>query len=80
MNINIILPDEVRAYVETQVKAGAYSSIGEYLLDLVQQDKKRKAQAKLESLLKEGINSEAQEVTPLYWQSLKASILEQDDN
>lgn len=75
MNINIVLPDEVRVFVETQIKAGAYSSIGEYFIDLVQQDQKRKAQAKLESLLKEGINSEAQEVTPQYWQSLKAYSL-----
>jgi antitoxin ParD1/3/4 len=43
MNINIVLPEEVRVYVETQVKAGAYSSIGEYFIDLVQQDQKRKA-------------------------------------
>lgn len=31
--------------------AGAYNSIGEYFLDLVQQDQKRKAQENLEALL-----------------------------
>ncbi len=35
MNIKIVLPDEVRVYVEAQVMAGAYSSIDEYLIDLV---------------------------------------------
>ena len=30
MNINIILPDEVRVYVEAQFMEGAYSSIGEF--------------------------------------------------
>lgn len=75
MNINIDIPDEVRVYLEAQVMTGAYSSIGEYFLDLVQQDQKRKAQAKLETLLLEGIDSEGQEVTPEYWQNLRSTVL-----
>ena len=39
--------------------------------NLVHQDQKRKAQAKLEALLVEGINSDSQEVTPDYWQNLR---------
>ncbi|NJL63721.1 MAG: type II toxin-antitoxin system ParD family antitoxin, partial [Methylacidiphilales bacterium] len=49
MNIDIDIPDDVRVYVEAQVMTGAYSSIGEYFLDLVHQDQKRKAQDKLEA-------------------------------
>ena len=75
MNINIDIPDEVRVYLEAQVMTGAYSSIAEYFLDLVQQDQKRKAQAKLETLLLEGIDSEGQEVTPEYWQNLRSTVL-----
>lgn len=75
MNINIDIPDEVRVYVEAQVMAGAYSNMGEYFLDLVKQDQKRKAQANLEALLKEGIDSPSQEVTPEYWQNLHSTIL-----
>jgi antitoxin ParD1/3/4 len=75
MNINIDIPDEVRVYLEAQVMTGAYSSIGEYFLSLVQQDQKRKAQAKLETLLLEGIDSEGQEVTPEYWQYLRSTVL-----
>ncbi|NDJ26167.1 type II toxin-antitoxin system ParD family antitoxin [Nostoc sp. B(2019)] len=78
MNISIDIPDEVRVYVEAQVMAGAYSSIGEYFLDLVQQDQKRKAQAKLEALLEEGIDGEGQEVTPEYWQNLRSTVLGQN--
>jgi antitoxin ParD1/3/4 len=77
MNINIDIPDEVRVYVEAQVMVGAYNSIGEYFLDLVQQDQKRKAQAKLEALLLEGIDSEGQEATPDYWQNLRSTVLNQ---
>jgi antitoxin ParD1/3/4 len=75
MNINIDIPDEVRVYLEAQVMIGAYNSIGEYFLDLVQQDQKRKAQAKLEAFLLEGIDSQGQEVTPEYWQNLRSTVL-----
>ena len=75
MNINIDIPDEVRVYLEAQVMTGAYNSIAEYFIDLVQQDQKRKAQAKLEALLLEGIDSQGQEVTPEYWQNLRSTVL-----
>ncbi len=75
MKIDIDIPDEVRVYVEAQIMTGAYNSIGEYFLDLVQQDQKRKAQAKLEALLLEGIDSEGHEVTPEYWQNLRSTVL-----
>ncbi|MGH1393955.1 MAG: ribbon-helix-helix domain-containing protein [Trichormus sp.] len=78
MNINIDIPDEMRVYVEAQLMTGTYNSIGEYFLDLVQQDKKRKAQAKLEMLLLEGINSETQEVTPEYWENLRSAVLDEN--
>jgi antitoxin ParD1/3/4 len=48
-------------------------------LDLVQQDRKRKAQAKLETLLLEGINSPGQEVTSEYWQNLHSTVLEENN-
>jgi antitoxin ParD1/3/4 len=75
MNISIDIPDEVRVYLEAQVMTGAYSSIGEYFLSLVQLDQKRKAQALLEALLNEGIDSPGQEVTPEYWQNLRSTVL-----
>ncbi|WGV28154.1 ribbon-helix-helix domain-containing protein [Halotia branconii] len=78
MNISIDIPDEVRVYVEAQVIAGAYGSIGEYFLDLVKQDQKNKAQAELEALLLEGIDGEGQEVTPEYWQNLRSTVLGQN--
>ncbi|MBO3461737.1 type II toxin-antitoxin system ParD family antitoxin [Aetokthonos hydrillicola Thurmond2011] len=78
MNITIDIPDEVRVYVEAQVIAGAYSSVAEYFLDLVKQDQKRNAQAKLEELLLEGIDSQGQEVTPEYWENLRSTVLGQN--
>ncbi len=44
----------------------------------MKQDQKRKAQAKLEALLAEGINDQGQEVTPEYWQNLRSTVLDQN--
>ncbi|WP_242053386.1 hypothetical protein [Nostoc parmelioides] len=44
----------------------------------MQQDKKRKAQAKLEMLLLQGINSHTQEVTPKYWENLRYAVLDEN--
>jgi antitoxin ParD1/3/4 len=76
MDINIVLPDEVRDYIEAQISIGAYRSVDEYFIDLVHQDQQRKAQAKLETLLQEGIDSDSQAVTSEYWQNLRRSVFE----
>ena len=75
MNINIDIPDEMRVHIEAQIMSGAYNSIGEYFIDLAQQDQKRKAQEKLETLLLEGIDSQGQEATTEYWEDLRSTVL-----
>jgi antitoxin ParD1/3/4 len=75
MNINISIPDEIQDYIQEQIEIGAYPSASEYFLALVRQDKKQKAQEKLETMLLEGLDSEGQEVTPEFWQQLRSSVL-----
>ncbi len=76
MNVIFPIPKELESYVESQLQAGNYASAGEYFLALLQHDRQRKeAQAKLASLLQEGLDSEAELVTPEYWQDLRRSIL-----
>lgn len=53
--LNISLPDQLKAFVADQVGAGRYSSVSEYMRDLIRENEKRKAQDKLETLLAEGI-------------------------
>ena len=55
--------------------SGAYNSIRKYFIDLAQQNQKRKTQAKLETLLLEGIDSQGQKATPEYWQNLRYTVL-----
>ncbi|NJK69617.1 MAG: type II toxin-antitoxin system ParD family antitoxin [Richelia sp. CSU_2_1] len=75
MNVILAIPEDLQTYIESQIKAGAYTSAVEYFLDLVQQDRHRKqAQVKLENLLQEGLDSDSEPVTAEYWQNLRASI------
>ncbi len=69
----------MRVHIEEQIISGAYNSISEYFIDLAQQDQKRKAQARLETLLLEGINSQGQEPTPEYWQNLRSTVLDENN-
>ncbi len=55
--MNVSLPDNMRDYIEQQVKTGGYGSVSEYIRDLIRQDQKRKAKEHLETLLLEGIES-----------------------
>jgi antitoxin ParD1/3/4 len=55
--MNISLPDQLKDFVDDQVGSGRYSSVSEYVRDLIRDDEKRKAQEKLEAMLMEGIQS-----------------------
>ena len=55
--MNISLPDQLKEFVDSQVGSGRYSSVSEYVRDLIRDDERRKVQQKLEALLVEGIQS-----------------------
>ena len=70
-NMNISLPETLKTYVEEQVAYGGYGTVSEYLRELIREDKKRKAQGRLESFLLEGLDSgDPVPVTPEFWQDL----------
>jgi antitoxin ParD1/3/4 len=75
--MNIALPDALKAFVETQVVEGGYSSASEYIRELILADQKRKAEEKLEALLLEGLNSgEPIEVTEAFWHEKRRQLFE----
>jgi antitoxin ParD1/3/4 len=53
--MNISLPDKVNEFIKSQVSEGNYNTTDEYFLE--KEDQRRKAEAKLEALLLEGLNS-----------------------
>ncbi len=50
--LNISMPDEMRAFIETRVSMGEYQSASDYLRDLIRHDHE-----KTEQLLMDGVNS-----------------------
>lgn len=50
--LNISMPDEMRAFIETRVRMGEYQSASDYLPDLIRHDHEE-----TEKLLMEGIDS-----------------------
>ena len=72
--MNISLPDAMKQFVEEQVNTGNYSSVSEYIRDLVRDDQKRKAKDKLEVLLLTALKSETEVVTPEWWAKLREEI------
>jgi antitoxin ParD1/3/4 len=40
--MNISLPDQLKEFVDDQVGSGRYSSVSEYIRDLIRDDEKRK--------------------------------------
>jgi antitoxin ParD1/3/4 len=76
--MNISLPDQLKEFVDNQVESGGYSSVSEYVRDLIRIDEKRKAQEKLEALLMEGIlSSEPTEMTRQDWDDIRKEALKQ---
>lgn len=74
--MNISLPDQLKEYVDGQVGSGRYSSVSEYVRELIRDDEKRKAQERLEALLMEGIQSgDATPMTSQDWSDIRAEAL-----
>ena len=76
--MNISLPDEMRLWVEDEVKGGGFSNPSEYFRQLVREAKVRKEQtckkAELAALLSEGIESGAQPMTSEWWSDLLQEV------
>lgn len=76
--MNISLPDQLKEFVDDQVGSGRYSSVSEYVRELIREDEKRKAQEKLETLLMEGIQSgKPTEMTRKDWADIRREAVKQ---
>lgn len=80
-SLNISLPESLKDYLEDQVKQGGYSTPSEYIGELVQEDQQRKAEAKLEALLLEGVTSgEPIEANSEYWERKRNQLIERHNS
>lgn len=73
--MNISLPDSMKSFVETEVKEGGYNTTSEYFRALVREAQERKAKARLEALLLEGLHSgEATPMTEQDWEEIRQEV------
>ena len=76
-SMNISLPDPLKDFVDGQIAAGRYSSVSEYVRELIRADEKRRAEDRLEALLLEGLQGEETVMSRADWQELRKEALKQ---
>jgi antitoxin ParD1/3/4 len=74
-SMNISLPEPLKQFVDRQIAQGRYSSVSEYVRELIRADEKRKAEEQLEALLLEGLNSPESELTSGDWSAIRKEAL-----
>jgi antitoxin ParD1/3/4 len=75
--MNIALPEAMKHFVQERATEGGYSSVSEYVRDLIRADQKRKAEERIDALLLEGLDSGSPiPVTPEYWEEKKRRLTE----
>jgi antitoxin ParD1/3/4 len=75
--MNTSLPDPLKEFVDHQIAEGRYSSVSEYIRDLIRDDEKRKAAERLEALLLEGLEGEESELTRQDFNDIRKEALRQ---
>lgn len=73
--MNIALPESMKQFVQARVSEGGYSSVSEYIRELIRADQKRKAEDRIDALLLDGLDSgEPIPVTKEYWEEKKRKL------
>jgi antitoxin ParD1/3/4 len=75
--MNISVPDEMKAFVESQMNQEGYASASEYLRALIREAQKRRATQELEAKLLEGLQSPVSEMTDGDWSALRQRVYDQ---
>ena len=55
--MNISLPEQMREWIDAQVKSGSFGNASEYIRSLIRDDQKQRAHEELEAKLIEGLES-----------------------
>jgi len=75
--MNIALPETMKHFVQERVSQGGYSSVSEYVRELIRADQRRKVEERVDALLLEGLDSgEPIPVTKEYWEEKKRKLTE----
>ncbi len=73
--MNIALPEAMKQFVQEQVAKGGYSSVSEYIRELIRTDEKEDARAALESEILRGLQSgDSSPMTDQDWQEIRGEV------
>jgi antitoxin ParD1/3/4 len=73
--MNIAIPEQLKAFVQRQVEQRGYSSVSEYVRDLIRGDQERQAIAALEAEILQGLESgPSTPMTPEDWQAIRQEV------
>jgi antitoxin ParD1/3/4 len=73
--MNIAIPETLKAFVQRQVERRGYSSVSEYMRDLIRADQERQAAAALEAEILKGLESgPSTPMTPEDWQAIRHEV------
>lgn len=76
-SMNISLPEPLKTFVDRQIASGRYSSVSEYVRELIRADEKRKAEDQLEALLLAGLQGEESPLTRADWLCIRQTAIAQ---
>jgi antitoxin ParD1/3/4 len=73
--MNVALPESMKHFVQERVSEGEYSSVSEYIRELIRADQKRRVEERIDTLLLEGLDSgQPIPVTAEYWEEKKRRL------
>lgn len=73
--MNIALPENLKDYVQSRVAQGGYSSVSEYIRELIRADQKQSAEELLEQEILRGLNSgEPAPMTKDDWNDIRREV------
>jgi antitoxin ParD1/3/4 len=76
-SMNISLPDDMRQWVDDQIKADGFGTASEYVRPLIREAQKRKAREWLDQKLIRALDSgEPAALTPSDWDHVRAAVRE----
>ena len=74
--MNVSLPRTQKEFVDKQVQQGSFSTVSDYIRDLIRREQRAVAREELERKLLEGLNSgRAKELTKADWKELRDGLL-----
>lgn len=74
-NMNIAVPEEIRAFIEARTSEEGYASVGEYLLVLIRDAQRKQAKQELEARLLEGLQGPSAVMTPEDWDTIERDAI-----